>query len=247
MARMVLGVDVGGSAIKHGLVDAERGTLVGELASVPTPQPATPAALLEAIVAVAATAPADVAMGVALPCVMRDGRIFTAANLDPSLVGFDIGPALQAASGRAVACVNDADAAGLAEVRLGAARGQAGVVLVLTFGTGIGSALFVDGRLAPNAELGHLPLHGSDAERWASARVRTAERLDWPQWTARVNEYLALVHGLLWPQLLVMGGGISADFALFGHLLRAPCPVVPARFGPAAGVVGAALAAARAP
>lgn len=251
MAHEVLGVDIGGSSIKHGWVDARSGQLVGELGSVPTPRPATPQALIQAIAGLARTtmpateAVSTTAIGVALPSVIRGGRIYTAVHLDPSLVGFAIASALGEATGRKVVCCNDADAAGLAEVHCGAARGQGGVVMVLTFGTGIGSALFVDGRLVPNAELGHLPLRGTSAERWASARVRTAENLDWPAWAARVNEYLALVHGLFWPELFVIGGGVSQQFSQFGPLLCAPCPVVAAHFGPAAGVVGAALAAAR--
>lgn len=244
MMERLVGVDVGGSSIKHGVVETAGWSLQGELDAVPTPRPSRPEALVDAIAGIAAGAPAGLAMGVTLPSVIRGGVIRTAANVDGSLIGFDIQAALRAATGRQVVCLNDADAAGLAEIRLGAGRGQGGVVMLLTFGTGIGSALFTDGRLVPNTELGHLQLRGDDAEHWASARVRTEQKLDWPAWAGRVNEYLDRLHELFWPELFVLGGGVSENFSQFGPLLRTGCPVRPACMGPAAGVVGACLAAA---
>ena len=177
-----------------------------------------------------------------LHCVIRQGVAFTAANLHASLIGVDIQAQLRAAIGQGVACLNDADAAGLAEMRWGAARGTRGTVMVLTFGTGIGSALFVDGRLVPNTELGHLEVGGVEGEQRASARVRTELKLDWPQWCERVNVYLDAIDRLFWPEMIVIGGGISQDYAEYGSLLRARARLVPARLGPAAGVVGAAMA-----
>lgn len=140
--------------------------------------------------------------------------------------------------------LNDADAAGLAEVRWGAARGVRGTVMVLTFGTGIGSALFIDGRLVPNTELGHMEVDGVEGEKHASARARSEESLDWPQWIGRVNRYLDAINGLFWPELIVMGGGVSDSFEQFAPLLRSRAPVRAATLGHAAGVVGAAMAVA---
>ncbi len=244
MSGHFLGIDVGGSSIKYGVVDVASGALIGELAAVPTPSPAVPEALTGAVAAIVAGTHTDMPVGVALPSVVRHGTIFTAANLDASLIGFAMEPALRRLTGRTLVCLNDADAAGLAEMRFGAGRGQGGVVLMLTFGTGIGSALFMDGHLVPNTELGHLLLRGADAEHWASARVRAEQGLDWQAWALRVTEYLDRIHSLFWPELLVLGGGVSEEFTHFGPLLRARSAVKPAMLGAAAGVVGAALAVA---
>jgi polyphosphate glucokinase len=237
-----LGVDVGGSSIKFALVtsfDHAR----QDLRSVPTPMPANTQALVASICAIAATLPEALAIGVALPSVVQRGVVRTAANLDQDLIGEDVGAALHHLLQKPVVCLNDADAAGLAEIKWGAAKGIAGTVMMLTFGTGIGSALFVDGRLFPNSELGHLEMQGGEAEHWASARVRTAESLSWPAWAARVNDYLDRINALFWPDLIVLGGGISEDFAEFEPLLRSRAPVRRALLGAAAGVAGAALAA----
>jgi polyphosphate glucokinase len=245
VGRTVLGVDVGGSSIKHGLIDTGSGALLTALGAVPTPQPGTLDQLVASISDLARYGAPDVPVGVALPSVVRSGVAHTSANLHGSLIGADIRNLLQQRIAQPVVCLNDADAAGLAEVRLGAARGVPGTVMVLTFGTGIGSALFVDGRLVPNTELGHVQMGGRDAEHRASARVKTEENLDWTQWSERVNEYLDLVHGLFWPDLIVIGGGVSASYDQFGPLLRSPAQLRPAKLAAAAGVVGAALAAAR--
>lgn len=237
-----LGVDVGGSSIKHAVVDCGTGKLLTELGSVATPRPATPAALIATIAELARTVAPELPVGVALPSVIRSGTAWTAANLDPSLIGTDIQSRLREAIGQPVICLNDADAAGLAELRWGAARGARGTVMMLTFGTGIGSALFTDGRLVPNTELGHLEVDGEEGEKRASARVRTAEGLDWAQWSTRVNAYLDAINALFWPELIVIGGGVSEQFAEFGPLLRSRATLAPARMGAAAGVVGAAMA-----
>lgn len=241
-ARNTFGVDVGGSSIKHGLVGSD-GRLVGLLSQTPTPQPARPEDLIAAIATLAASAPAGAPLGVALPSVIRGGVIETAANLDPSLIGCPIVSRLAASTGRKVACLNDADAAGVAEVHWGAGKGVAGVVMILTFGTGIGSSLFVNGQLVPNTELGHLQMGATEAEQRASARARTAEGLDWPAWAQRVNEYLALIDALFWPELIVIGGGVVENYARFASSLRARAELRPAQLGAAAGVAGAALAA----
>jgi polyphosphate glucokinase len=239
----VLGVDVGGSSIKYGVVDAGSGKLLTVLEGIPTPQPGDAGQLVSSISALAHRVAPGMPVGVALPCVIRQGVVCTAANLHGSLIGTNIQVPLRAAVAQPVTCLNDADAAGLAEVRWGAARGTRGTVMVLTFGTGIGSALFIDGRLVPNTELGHMEVRGVEGEQRASARVRTEERLDWAQWCDRVNVYLDAINRLFWPELIVLGGGVSRDFAEFGSLLRSRATVVPARLGPAAGVVGAAMAA----
>jgi len=217
------------------------------LASVVTPQPATAQQLVECITALALAQAGSAPVGVALPSVIRNGIACTAANLDASLIGTDMQRQLQERIGLPVVCINDADAAGLAEMHFGAARGVRGTVMMLTFGTGIGSALFTDGHLVPNTELGHLEVGGQEAELRASARVRTDESLDWAQWSGRVNEYLRVIHGLFWPELIVIGGGITEHYDLFGPLLRSPAQLRPAMLGAAAGAVGAALAVAALP
>lgn len=245
MARTMLGVDVGGSSIKGGVVDVTSGELLGELVSVATPQPATPQAMIPAIGQLAARLPeTNGPVGLCFPSVVKQGRIRTAANIDRSWLGID-GAALAArALGRPVVFLNDADAAGLAEMRWGAGRGLDGPVVMVTLGTGIGSALFIGGRLFPNTELGHLEMRGMDAEKWASAHVRTALRLDFPAWSARLNEYLGRLNALLWPDVFILGGAVTEHFAEFAPLLECEAEIRVARFGGQAGVVGAALAAA---
>jgi polyphosphate glucokinase len=244
MANGTLGVDVGGSSIKFGVVDSGSGTLLTSLASTPTPQPADVTRLVMAIADLTRREAPGMPVGVALPSVVRQGTIYTAANLHPSLIGVDVEAQLRSATGQPVSCLNDADAAGLAELRWGAARGARGTVMVLTFGTGIGSALFIDGRLVPNTELGHMEVGGAEGEQRASARIKTEEKLDWPQWCERVNDYLAMIDKLFWPELIVIGGGVSDSYAEFGHLLRSRATLAPAKLGAAAGVVGAAMAVA---
>jgi polyphosphate glucokinase len=245
MAGEVLGIDVGGSSVKAGLVDVQRGGVSGALISAPTPRPCTPASLMPVLAALAARLEgASGRGGVAFPSVIKHGTAFTAANIDASWIGTN-GEALAAqALGRPVLMLNDADAAGIAEMRFGSGAGCTGTVVMLTFGTGIGTALFTGGRLFANTELGHLELRGMDAEKWASAHTRTVAGLDFPGWIARVNEYLAALHGLLWPDVFILGGAVSERFDEFAPLLRAAAEIRPARFAGQAGVIGAALAAA---
>jgi polyphosphate glucokinase len=245
MTVAVLGIDVGGSSVKAGLVDVDAGRVLGELISAPTPQPATPQALTRVLAALAGRLPGSTGrVGVAFPSVIKDGTAYTAANIDAAWVGTN-GAALAArALGRPVLFLNDADAAGLAEMRFGSGRDCRGTVIMLTFGTGIGSALFTRGQLFPNTELGHMELHGGEAEHWAAAHVRTVEGLDFPAWCARVNDYLAALHRLFWPDVFIIGGGVSEHFAEFASLLHSPAELRAAHFAGQAGVVGAALAAA---
>ncbi|MEN9704288.1 MAG: hypothetical protein RLZZ393_167 [Pseudomonadota bacterium] len=245
MTRNVLGIDVGGSAVKAALVDVASGRIVGDVASVPTPRPSVPSALLDVFADLDARLPTRGPLGVALPCVVQHGVTRTAANIDKAWIDFDCASGLRGRFGRPSAVLNDADAAGIAEMRWGAGRGTRGVAIVLTFGTGIGSAIFNNGALLPNSEFGHLEMEGRDAEHWASARVRTAESLDWPAWAERVNRYLARMHALFWPDVFILGGAVSENFDRFAPLLRSPAELRAAQFAGHAGLVGAAMAAAR--
>ena len=242
---MVLtGIDVGGSSIKGACVDVSNATLTTPMLTVATPDPSTPAAVGGAIAGLVAQLPGNGSVGVAVPSVVKRGIAHTAANIDASWIGADVESLVRNLLRRPVVVLNDADAAGIAEMRLGAGRGERGVGLLLTFGTGIGSALFFDGRLLPNTELGHLSLAGREVEHFASGRVRSEERLDWPQWAERVNAVLAELERLFWPDLFILGGGVTERYEDFAPLLRARARIVPAHFRAQAGIVGAALAAA---
>ncbi len=245
MARAVLGIDVGGSSVKAGRVDVAAGHLRGDLMSAPTPQPATPSALLGVIRDLASKLPATrERVGIAFPSVVKNGITHTAANIDKAWIGAAAARLASHELARPVLFLNDADAAGLAEMRWGAGRDCTGTVIMLTFGTGIGTALFAGGRLFPNTELGHLELNGVDAEKRASAHARTLEQLDFPAWVERVNEYLAALHRLFWPDVFILGGAVSERFAEFASLLRSQAELRAAHFANQAGVIGAALAAA---
>jgi polyphosphate glucokinase len=237
-----LGIDIGGSGIKGALVDLERGVLVTDRHRIPTPQPATPEAVAGVVAKVADHFSWRGPIGCGLPAIVVDGIARSAANIDDSWVGTDAAAVLSDATGRTVTLINDADAAGLAEMRYGAGRGRRGVVLLLTFGSGIGSALFTDGRLVPNTELGHLEFKGMTAEHYAAARLVEHDSMEMTIWVARVAEYLAHVTRLLSPDLIVFGGGISQRFDEFGDALQSGVvPVVPAALRNNAGIVGAAM------
>jgi polyphosphate glucokinase len=242
---MVLtGIDVGGSSIKGAAVDVSSGALSAPLVAVPTPLPSTPAAVVGAIASLVTRLPSSGPMGIAVPSVVKRGQTHTAANVDASWIGANLQELARDLLRRPVVVLNDADAAGIAEMRLGAGRDEDGVALLLTFGTGIGSALFFEGRLLPNTELGHLSLAGREVEHFCSGRVRTEQRLDWPQWAERVNAVLAEFERLFWPDLFIIGGGLTESYEQFASLLRARARIVPAHFRAQAGIVGAALAAA---
>lgn len=242
------GVDIGGSGINGGVVDLERGALAGERVRIPTPQPATPDAVCDVVAQVLDQAGAPPgAFGLTLPAVVAHGMVRTAANIDDTWIGTDVVALVEQRTRRRPVVVNDADAAGIAEARYGAARDVAGTVLVLTLGTGIGSALLCDGRLVPNAELGHLEIDGALAEHRASDAAREREDLSWSDWAARVQRYLRHVDRLLWPDLIVLGGGVSKKSDKWLHLLDVRPPVRPAELRNDAGMVGAALLAASPP
>ncbi|MEV6211060.1 polyphosphate--glucose phosphotransferase [Kitasatospora sp. NPDC051914] len=243
----VFGVDIGGSGIKGAPVDLAAGGLAEERFKVLTPQPSSPNAVVEAVAEVVRHFGHQGPVGLTFPGVVVDGRTRTAANVDKDWIGMDAEGLFREALDLPATVVNDADAAGIAEVAYGAGRGHGGVVLLLTFGTGIGSALFVDGALVPNTELGHLELRGKDAERRASSAARERHGLSWAEWAGRVDEYLDLVEMLFSPQLVIVGGGVSRKHEKFLPLLRKrDAEVVPAELRNDAGIVGAAMAAARA-
>jgi polyphosphate glucokinase len=237
------GIDIGGSGMKAAVVDLGIGVLASERIRIPTPKPATPAAMAAVAAELVRLHGWSAPLGVGFPGIVHHGVVQSAANLDTSWVGVDADRLFSDACGLDVAMVNDADAAGLAEVRWGAARDVAGVVLVLTFGTGIGSALFVDGMLVPNTELGHLELDGRDAESHAAASVREREGLGWAEWTPRVQRYLRHLEMLFSPDLIVIGGGASKAADQWLPMISIHTPIVAAAMANNAGIVGAALVA----
>jgi polyphosphate glucokinase len=244
----ILGIDIGGSGVKGAPVDSDSGELAAERFRIETPQPATPEAVAETVGEVAKHFSWSGPVGVTYPGVVIRGTVHTAANMDHSWIGVDaaalFGKVLDTGGSSAPRVLNDADAAGVAEMAHGAGRGRDGVVLMLTFGTGIGSALFLDGKLVPNTELGHLELHGKDAELRASARIRAEKELSWDKWAERVQEYLDLVEKLLSPELILVGGGVAKHADKFVPLLKLRAEIVGAKLMNEAGIVGAAMAAA---
>jgi polyphosphate glucokinase len=239
----VLGIDVGGSGIKGAPVDLEAGRLLVERFKLLTPKPATPAAVAATVAELAGRFEGVERVGVTVPAVVKAGVTHTAANIDATWIGCDVGALFAAALGRPAVVLNDADAAGLAEMRYGVGRERRGTVVMLTLGTGIGSAVFVDGVLLPNSEFGHLVIRGKAAERRASAQARKNGHQSWPRWASRLSEYLVALEALVWPDLFIIGGGISRNHEKFLPLLKCRTPVVPAALGNDAGIVGAALAA----
>jgi polyphosphate glucokinase len=243
-AGIAIGVDIGGTGIKGAGVDLRTGELVSQRIRLMTPKPSTPAAVAQVVTElVDALGVGPAPLGVTFPAVVVHGVARSAANVDPSWIGTDITSLLGSATGRTIAAVNDADAAGLAEATFGAARGVPGLVLMVTLGTGIGSALIVDGHLVPNTELGHLQIDGVDAESRAADSAREREDLSWREWAARLQRYFDVVIGLFSPDLIVVGGGVSKRHDEFLPLLDLPVPVVPATLRNTAGFIGAALLA----
>lgn len=242
----LLGVDIGGSGIKGAPVDTESGQLLAERLRIPTPAPSAPDAVAAVIKQITDSfGGIDGPVGITFPGVVKSGRVLTAANMDAAWVGFDAATFFSAKLGRAALVVNDADAAGLAEIRLGAGRGIAGTVVLLTLGTGIGSAVFLDGRLVPNTEFGHIEVRGKEAEARAAERIREEKDLGWPEWGERVGEVVAKLAFLLNPDLVIIGGGVSRKADKFLPVVQGmvKVPVVPAQLQNQAGLVGAALVA----
>ncbi len=237
-----LGIDIGGSSLKSAIADIRAGRLTTPTYSVPTPRPAAPGAIAEKFKHIAGHFKWRGRVGCTYPGIVKNGVCMTAANVDKAWIGVNIEQLLTETLGQRVSVLNDADAAGLAEMAFGAGRDRRGVVLMLTFGTGIGSALFMDGRLLPNTELGHMEINGRDAELQASARVKTENNLDWAAWAERVNTVLERMEALLSPDLFIIGGGVSENHAEFFPLLRTSADILPATLHNDAGIIGAALA-----
>jgi polyphosphate glucokinase len=240
----VLGIDIGGTGIKAAPVDVTAGKLTAERIKLPTPHPPTPDAVAEVIATLVGKFHRTGSVGITFPGVVARGVIRTAHNLDPAWVGVNATEFLVKAAGQHVSVVNDADAAGIAEMRFGVGHGHDGTVLLLTFGTGIGSALFYNGVLIPNTEFGHIELHGEDAEKRASEHAREVGDLSWGKWAGRVDAYLDKMEALLSPDLIIIGGGISKKSDKFLPRLSLQAPIVPAALLNDAGIVGAAMTAA---
>ena len=238
-----LGIDIGGSGVKGAPVDTAQGELLAERHRVPTPQPSDVTSVVEAVAEVAAQFDGFDRVGVTFPGVVVDGVTRTAANVDKSWLDAPAAKLFGERLGKPVTVLNDADAAGVAEVAFGAGKDVPGLVMMLTFGTGIGSALFLDGVLIPNTELGHLELDGEDAEERASDRAREAEDMSWEKWATRVEAYLRHVEALLSPRLFIIGGGVSKKSDRFLPLIDIRTPMVPATLLNNAGIIGAAIAA----
>lgn len=238
----ILGVDIGGSGIKGAIVDTESGELLTERYRIPTPHPATPEAVAAVLAQLVVHFSWKGPIGCGFPAAIQQGVARTAANIAQGFIGTNIDKLFSEATQCPCFTLNDADAAGMAEMRFGEGAGQSGVVLLVTIGTGLGTALFTDGRLLPNTELGHIYLgNGIEAEQFASDAVRKIEDLGWKSWGNRFNKYLLAMERLFWPELIILGGGASKKFDKFKDHLKVGVPVKPAGFLNQAGIVGAAL------
>ncbi len=245
--ELPLGIDVGGSGIKGAPVDLTTGRFAAERVRFETPKTSTPEAvcdviaqIVDAFEQVTATSP----IGITIPGVVQRGVVKTAANIDESWIGFDVQSHLEDVLQRSVVVINDADAAGIGELQHGAAKGQDGLVIMTTLGTGIGTALLFDGVLVPNAELGHLEVDGRDVETWAASSAKDAEGLSFKEWSQRLQRYYERLEALLWPDLIVVGGGVSSRADKFLPRLELRTPIVAATLQNAAGIIGAASQAA---
>jgi polyphosphate glucokinase len=241
-STLAIGVDVGGSSIKCALIDLQTGQFAGERFSTPTPAQGSTDALLDALASVVAKVPGGHAVGLAFPSVIRAGTVRTAANLNKAWIGQPLAQLAAKHLSRPVIAINDADAAGLAELQYGAARDVKGTVLLLTLGTGIGSALFVDGILVPNTELGHIQVEGREAEKRASGRAKVDANLSWDAWAGELNLVINELHALLWPDLIVLCGGITEEPEKFMGKLKCEARLCVGALRSEAGIVGAAWA-----
>ncbi len=243
-SQLVLGIDIGGSGIKGAPVDLQKGAFAVERKRIDTPEDSTPEAVAEIVAKIADKFADDIGpdspVGITVPAVVSHGVVRSAANIDKSWIGTDAESLFGRVLGRRVIVVNDADAAGAGEMHYGAGRGNDGTVLVTTLGTGIGSALFLGGELVPNTELGHLELDGHDAETRAANSVREVEDLSWEDWAERLQRYYGHVEDLLWPDLIIVGGGVSKKSDKFLPYLHLRAPITPAQLKNDAGIIGAA-------
>ena len=247
VAGAALGIDIGGTGVKAALVDVVSGELLSPRHRVNTPKPSTPEAVAQAVLHVVGLIeaerelPPDLPVGVGIPGPIKGGKVMTAANIDKRWIGASAEELLGKALGRRVHAINDADAAGLAEIRFGAGRDVAGTVLMLTLGTGIGSGLFVDGQLVPNTEMGHLEWRGRDVELRLSGVAREKRHLRWRAWATEFNAFLERLEIYFWPDLIILGGGVSKSIKKYEKWLESRVPIKPARFLNTSGIVGAAI------
>jgi polyphosphate glucokinase len=241
--KKILGIDIGGSGIKGAPVDIKTGKLLEERYRIPTPEPSSPEAVAKTVKELVKHFKWKGIIGCGFPAVVQRGIVRTAANIDKSWINTDARKLFTETIKLPVWVANDADAAGLAEVKLGAGAGFKGAIVVLTVGTGIGSSLFIGGRLYPNTEFGHLEFKGMDAEAYTSDAARKKENLGWDEWGKRLNEYLNFVEFLCGPELIILGGGASKKLDLFRDQLKLKARLVPAMFLNEAGIIGAAMAA----
>lgn len=245
MAKHAIGIDIGGTGIKGALVDAKSGELLSDRIRMETPEGGRPddmAAVVSSILK-DLNASKDTPVGICFPAVVQNGVAKSAANVSSEWIGYDADAHFTRALKRPVHMLNDADAAGFAEAKFGAAKKQKGLSILTTLGTGIGTALLYNGTLIPNSELGHLPLHGASAEKYAAFSVKEREELSWFDWAARLQEYYVLLEKLLVPDLFIVGGGVSKEHEEFLPLLKLATPIVPAELKNAAGIIGAAALA----
>ncbi len=236
----VLGIDVGGSGIKGAPVDVKTGALLAPRFRIPTPIPAKPKPVAKTIAEIAAHFDWKGKIGCGFPAAIPKGVVLNAANIHPKWIGVEIAGFLTETIGLETRVINDADAAGLAEMKFGAGRGVDGVVLVITLGTGLGSALFCHGALLPNTELGHVEIKGREAEKWAAAAIRKQDKLSWQAWGKRLNKYLNYLESLFFPDLIILGGGVSRRHEKFFPYLHLRAKVLPAQLLNNAGIIGAA-------
>lgn len=241
----ILGIDIGGSGIKGNLVDTSNGRVLAERHKISTPRPSTPDAVAQVVSEMIAHFDYHGPVGCTFPAIVKEGIAYSAANVDDAWIGTDAEALFESRSpGHDFTMLNDADAAGIAEIEFGAAKGRGGVVIAVTFGTGIGSGMFVDGKLVPNTELGHLHyLDHAPVEDWAAARLKNEDDLTWPEWASRAAAFLNHLDRLFSPDLFVFGGGVSRRWDEIGPHLDVAVEIVPAAFENEAGIVGAAMAA----
>lgn len=239
----ILGIDVGGSGIKGTLVDIKKGKFAVERHRIETPQPSTPAAVAKTVAKIATHFDYKGPIGCTFPAVILHGVAMSAANVDKSWIGTNAEALFAEATGCPVHVLNDADAAGVAEMTYGVGRDRQGVVIMLTLGTGIGSAIFIDGKLVPNTEFGHVEMGGKEAEHYAASSIRESEDLSWKKWGKRVNKYLNYMEVLFTPDLFILGGGVSKKSEKFMEHIDVRAEVLPAQLLNDAGIIGAAMAA----
>ncbi|MEN9992750.1 MAG: hypothetical protein RLY83_320 [Actinomycetota bacterium] len=246
MAKVAIGIDIGGTGIKGALVDVKKGELAGERLRVETPAGGRPddiALVVKELIRVLDPDGTATAIGICFPAVVQHGVTKSAANVSKEWIGLDADELFTKVIGKPVHLINDADAAGVAEMKFGIGKKTKGLVLMTTLGTGIGTALFIDGRLVPNTELGHLEIDGVDYETKAAFSAKERENLDWAQWAARLQTYYTKVENLFTPDLFVVGGGVSKEHEDFLPLLKLRTEIVPAKLKNTAGIIGAAMVA----